>query len=419
MLRFFLINILILLISKCFCQEEIKIIEVDSGKIEFKKQSQSDTPNYSIAYRILSNQVNLNPKNAESRYFLGYTIDRLNSDDGSGMSNRTKEMTIKASEQIEEVIKLEPIYKGELLLLDPYSKLSSIWGSLAAAYLNRKLLDSAKWAFIEGKKRGGFIEPVLEFNRQLLNSCTENSLLVTYGDNISIPIWYLQTIENFRNDVIVVDASLLNASWYGKYLKREKHLKLSMTDFEIDTTDYILWPPKIVEIVSPNNNSEKFSWELKPTYMDQYLLKGDRILLDILKQNFYTNPIYFISGSDSTYNLHLNPYLIEEGLVNRVSSKSIEYKAHIATASSNLKTYTIDKIELKDIIKSRDAIQILNYYRWSYFSIISKIIELKDYDNAKEIATLIQKKFNTQKLPFASDEYEQYFINLINFLETK
>jgi hypothetical protein len=106
-------------------------------------------------------------------------------------------------------------------------------------------------------------------------------------------------------------------------------------------------------------------------------------------------------------------------LVNRVSSKSIEYKAYIATASSNLKTYTIDKIELKDIIKSRDAIQILNYYRWSYFSIISKIIELKDYDNAKEIATLIQKKFNTQKLPFASDEYEQYFINLINFLETK
>jgi hypothetical protein len=190
----------------CFSQvtTTIQTVIVDSGKYEFKQQTQSQTPDYTAAYRILTNQVKLNPKNAELRYFLGYTIDRLNADDGKGMSQLKKEMTIKASEQFEEVNRLEPIYKGELFILDPYAKLASIWGSLAEAYLNRKLIDSAKWAFLEGKKRGGFIEPILEFNRQLLNSCGKNCILVTYGDNITIPIWFLQTIENFRSDITVV-----------------------------------------------------------------------------------------------------------------------------------------------------------------------------------------------------------------------
>ena len=214
---------IISILSSTFCFSQVTTTAettiVDSGKYEFKLQAKKDMADYSKAFRILTNQVKLNPKNAEYRYFLGYAIDRINADDGKGMFQLKKEMTIKASEEFEEVNRLEPIYKGELFILDPYAKLTSIWGSLAEAYLNRKLADSAKWAFSEGKKRGGFIDPILDFNRQLLNSCDKNAILVTYGDNITIPIWYLQTIENYRTDITVVDANLINTIWYPKYLK--------------------------------------------------------------------------------------------------------------------------------------------------------------------------------------------------------
>lgn len=406
------ISIISLFISTlCFSQvtTTVETVIVDSGKYEFKFQAKKDTADYSKAFRILSNQVKLNPKNAEYRYFLGYSIDRLNADDGKGMFQLKKEMTIKASEQFEEVNRLEPVYKGELFILDPYAKLTSIWGSLAEAYLNRKLADSAKWAFSEGKKRGGFTEPILEFNRQLLNSCDKNAILVTYGDNITIPIWYLQTIENYRTDIIVVDANLINTNWYPKYLKSERNLKMSFSDAVIDTIEYKQWQSQQVTVINSIDTTQKFSWELRPTYMDNYILKGDRILIDIFQQNFFSRPIYFNNNSDSSYNLFLSPYLVDEGLVNRVTTKVFNYTNDIVKVSKNLYNYNIDKVKKEDIAKSRDASIVLNGFRWAYFNNVYHLVTQANYDKAKELIKLMVDKFDKDKLPFTSEEVEKYF----------
>ncbi|MBS1497124.1 MAG: hypothetical protein JSU03_00305 [Bacteroidetes bacterium] len=410
-MRPFIAIISLFISTLCFSQvtTTVETVIADSGKYEFKLQAKRDTADYSKAFRILSNQVKLNPKNAEYRYFLGYTIDRLNADDGKGMFQLKKEMTIKASEQFEEVNKLEPVYKGELFILDPYAKLSSIWGSLAEAYLNRNLIDSAKWAFSEGRKRGGFIEPILDFNRQLLNSCANNAILVTYGDNITIPIWYLQTIENYRTDVTVVDANLINTIWYPKYLKTERKLKMSFSDAVIDTIEYTQWRPQQVTVTNSVDTTQNFSWVLRPTYMGNYILKGDRILLDIFQQNFYSRPIYFNNNSDSSYNLFLSPYLVDEGLVNRVTKKIFDYNTDVVTVSNNLYYYNIDKIKKEDILKSRDAAIILNGFRWAYFNNVYHLVTQANYDKAKELIKLMSDKFKTDKLPFTSVEIEKYF----------
>jgi hypothetical protein len=413
-MRPFITIISIFISTLCFSQVTtfVETVIVDSGKYEFKLQAQKDTADYSKAFRILSNQVKLNPKNAEFRYFLGYAIDRLNADDGKGMFQLKKEMTIKASEQFEEVNRLEPVYKGELFILDPYAKLTSIWGSLAEAYLNRRLADSAKWAFSEGKKRGGFIDPILDFNRQLLNSCDKNAILVTYGDNITIPIWYLQTIENYRADVTVVDANLINTIWYSKYLKAERNLKMSFSDAVIDTIEYKQWQSQQVTVVNSIDKTKNFSWELRPTYMDNYILKGDRILLDIFQQNFFSRPIYFNNNSDSTYNLFLSPYLVDEGLVNRVIPKVIDWNSNVLTIHNNIKQYNIDKVQKDDIIKSRDAVIVLNGFRWCYYNNINNLIAQSNYDKANELIKIMNEKFKKDKLPFTSIEAEQYFTDL-------
>lgn len=395
----------------CFSQltTSVETVIVDSGKYEFKLQAKKDTADYSKAIRILTNQVRLNPKNAEYRYFLGYAIDRLNAGDGKGMFQLKKELTIKASEQFEEVNRLEPVYKGELFILDPYAKLTSIWGSLAEAYLNRKLIDSAKWAFSEGKKRGGFIEPILDFNRQLLNSCDKNAILITYGDNITIPIWYLQTIENYRTDITVVDANLINTNWYPKYLKSERNLKMSFSDAVIDTIEYKQWQSQQVTVINSIDTTQKFSWELRPTYMDIYILKGDRILIDIFQQNFFRRPIFFNNNSDSSYNLFLSPYLVDEGLVNRVTTKIFNYTNDIVKVSKNLYNYNIDKVKKEDIAKSRDASIVLNGFRWAYFNNVYHLVAQANYDKAKELIKLMVDKFDKDKLPFTSEEVEKYF----------
>ena len=85
---------------------------LDSGKSEFKRQDADTLHQFSKAEILLKKVISLDPKNAEARYFLGYTIDRMNSFDGRGMNQMTKEKAILASEQFEMVNKLQPKYNG-------------------------------------------------------------------------------------------------------------------------------------------------------------------------------------------------------------------------------------------------------------------------------------------------------------------
>jgi hypothetical protein len=409
----YITTILILISTFTFGQVTTKVetVIVDSGKYEFKIQAKKDTPNYSVAFRILTNQVKLKPYDAELRYFLGYTIDRLNADDGKGMSLLKKEMSIKASEQFEEVNRLEPIYKGEKINLDPYAKITSIWGSLAESYLNKNLKDSAIWAFEEGKRRGGFMEPVLSFNRQLLKNCSQNAILITFGDIVTIPLWYLQTIEKFRLDVTVVDANLINTTWYPKYLKRERKLKISFNNSTIDTLDYIFWKPTEIKIVNPKNKTEKLTWTLNPSYLDNYILKGDRILLDIFKQNYFNRDIYFNSNSNTSYNLYLGKYFIDEGILDKVSLRQTNKKI------TNIKNYSIDNLKSFDILKSSTSINLLGGYRWTYFAEITNQINKQNFKMAKELLTEMKHKFSVEKLPFATKQEEDYSQQLTDVID--
>lgn len=397
----------------CYSQIiKVESVRLDSGIHEFKLQAEKDPSDYSKAFRILTNQVKQNPLNAELRYYLGYTIDRLNSEHGAGIINLTKDMTIKASEQFEEVNRLEPVYKGEVFILGPYAKLSSIWGSQAMCYLYKNLVDSAVWAFTEGKKRGGFGEPIVEYNRQLLNSCDKNAILVTYGDNITIPAMYIQAIENYRTDVTIVDANLIHTNWYPKYLKAEKKLDMSFSEAEIDSIDYKEWEPRLVTVSNRVDTTQTFSWELRPTYLKKYILKGDRILLNIFEQNLFNRPIYFNNSSDSSFNLFLTPYLTDEGLVSRVTTKIVDNNTDEITVPKNLYEYNIDKLTKEDITKSGDAVFVLNSFRWAYFNNISRLLKHAKYEKAKELMNLMNTRFKKDKLPYRSVEIEEYFSKL-------
>ena len=82
-----------------------------------------------------------------------------------------------------------------------------------------------------------------------LKSCAPNSILFTYGDNDSFPVWYVQDVENVRTDVRVANLSYIQAGWYIEMMRQKA--------FDSDPMPLTLGPEKYIEGVReqlPVNN---------------------------------------------------------------------------------------------------------------------------------------------------------------------
>ena len=143
----FLIIAFILTSINIHCQTEFETL-LNNAKEEFKRIEDLDREeydDYDFSYLVnnLEKAVQINPEHTEARYFLGYAYSRLNSSDGRVIVDQNTELTIKTSEQFEKINELSPKYSGEIIALDPYSKISAEWGTLALKFINEQKKDSA------------------------------------------------------------------------------------------------------------------------------------------------------------------------------------------------------------------------------------------------------------------------------------
>jgi hypothetical protein len=206
-----------------------------------------------------------------------------------------------------------------------------------------------------------------------LKSCAPNSILFTYGDNDSFPVWYNQDVEGVRTDVRVANLSYIQAGWYidmmrqkaygsdplpftlgsDKYLEgiREQlpvdnrvdkpvNLKdivqfagLEDNKYKVDLSgrgDYMNYIPANKFIVDVDTAKVLSNGTVKPYYKDRIIspmiweytdgdaFKGDLAIMDLLSTNKWERPIYFSTTVPSTQYKGLEKYFIQEGLSYRV-----------------------------------------------------------------------------------------------------
>lgn len=90
-----------------------------------------------------------------------------------------------------------------------------------------------------------------DYGINLLESCPENAVIITNGDNDTFPLWFAQGVLGVRRDVLISNLSLMNTRWYMRQLMARDPMLLSFSDDVVDSIQPVfIWGPNFFHVTS-------------------------------------------------------------------------------------------------------------------------------------------------------------------------
>ncbi|MCH2042939.1 MAG: hypothetical protein MK212_02270 [Saprospiraceae bacterium] len=239
-------------------------------------------------------------------------------------------------------------------LKDNHPKHEGIVGEMPVKY-NASCMDYwlfAQYNGIDGTaylNKADYPAAMVAMAKNYLSSCPQNAILITYGDNDTYPLWYVQEKLEFRKDVIVLNISLLasnrNLDYMHKQYVTSGKLKLSFQkeDYEKKGFDYMLlsdglnakYLPRylsLAKIVADESDAQRrilpkdFYLSAQDTSVtisinSNYIDKGGLILLDLIQNNIYERPICWTDSRSNSVLEALKKHEENLGLVEILNLK--------------------------------------------------------------------------------------------------
>jgi hypothetical protein len=256
----------------------------------------------------------------------------------------------------------------------------------------------------------------LDFAKAYLDACPQQAILITNGDNMTFPLWYLQEVEKYRTDIRVLNFDQMNLDNHIDKLKQkigtsnpidinlEKEFYSNGVDMLIplneeikeaaklpvlfeffkDSTTRIIWNGKLKHYMPSTKFSipidtfktkksgliakefnASYTNKIKWVYAKSFYGLNEIVLLNVITNNIDDRPICFAINGKTSHYLGLQNYFIQNGLVEQLAP--IQRKDTLANPkivnTKMMYPYMMDKLQFNGL---NDETKFLNYENRAY-----------------------------------------------------
>lgn len=284
----------------------------------------------------------------------------------------------------------------------------------------------------------------IEYASNFLNSCQENAILFTNGDNDTFPLWYAQACydpyskkhekvqpatevagdaatrrkivsvkdlreaqrKGIRPDVAIVNLSLINTPWYIRQIRDKNGVEFGWSDAEIERLrPFYVQNDRPFRLYDENTGKVLLSTKIEK---GDVMYVRDLSILQIVKNNFGKRPIYFASTSSD--DMLFSEHWQDEGFVQRVVQEPNEKLALERTINNLLNVCVIESFADDSYFKDSDVARMSNFVANMFYKAHIRLasqtanfeLAAKMIDIAEQVAEGDYKKaFALQKQKFA------------------
>lgn len=293
-----------------------------------------------------------------------------------------------------------------------------------------------------------------------LQSCAQNAIMFTGGDNDTFPLWYSQEVEGVRTDMRVIVLSYYNTDWYiGQTMRQTYESEAFPYTLTLDNyrqggpNDYLFFHDagiknidlkEYLQLIKKDYKGLKYPYSptsnmiptkeliltvdvdkvramgIIPKGMDSLVVpqmrlrltgngleKKDLAMLDLLATNNWERPLYVNNTSLAQFKVDLRPYVVQEGNTYRIlpvlnpNPRAGELVDTQIAFENMTKKFQYRQLDNPKVYYNEDYRKFVVNQRGSFNSVAEALIAEENPEKARELLL-----FNLAKIPDASVPYD-------------